>query len=134
MKPKVIVLEDDDASRKLISLVLQQNGYEVISAPDPTACPLYTHLEERCTKEHPCCDFLLTDNRMPNMTGLEFIEVQSQRGCKAKAENKAVMSGSWTQEERDKAHQLGCKIFKKPYRMNEILAWLTEQKRKLYQD
>ncbi len=99
MRPRIIVFEDDEASRNLLTLVLERRGYEVISSPDPTLCPIYSNLGESCPHEDACGDFLLTDNRMPRMTGIDFVEVQSQRGCKGIVKNKAVISGTWSPEE-----------------------------------
>ena len=128
MKPRIILLEDDDAMRKGISMLLKRSGYEVLSASDPGLCPIYPSENAHCDHKDSCGDFLLTDNQMPNMTGLEFIEAQNRRGCKGVIRNKAVMSGSWTQEDQEKAKQLGCKIFHKPFDFEELLDWLEERK------
>jgi CheY-like chemotaxis protein len=66
---------------------------------------------------------------MPNMTGLEFIEHQKSNGCKV--QNVAVMSGSWTDEEREHAKRLGCRTFKKPFKIDEIKKWLDACEKKL---
>ena len=134
MKLRVIVLEDDDASRMLIVMVMEKRGYEVISAPDPTSCPIYTNLEEPCLHEDGCCDFLLTDNQMPRMTGLEFIDAQSRRGCKVIVNNKAIISASWRPKELEKAEKLGCKTFSKPYNIAEISKWFDEQEQMIPPD
>ena len=134
MKPRVIVFEDDETSRQLLTMVLERRGYEVISSSDPTICPIYSNLEESCPHEDACGDFLLTDNRMPRMTGLDFVEAQNRRGCKGIVNNKAVISGTWTQLEREKAETLGCKIFCKPYSLAELLEWLDEQEKKIPPD
>jgi CheY-like chemotaxis protein len=75
-----------------------------------------------------CADFLLTDIKMPNMNGLEFIERQMESSCKAGFRNKAVMSAVWSEEDLLKAEQLGCKVFHKPFSLEEILDWLEEGK------
>ena len=131
---RVIVLEDEDGSRKLLSQLLEQRGYEVISASEPLNCPLYTDLNSMCTHEFPCGDFLLTDNRMPRMTGLQFIARQGERGCKGVVHNKAVISGTWNEQELADAEGLGCKTFSKPYRITEILHWLEERGKNLPPD
>jgi CheY-like chemotaxis protein len=134
MKIRAIVFEDDESSLKLITLVLERKGYEVIGTSDPTLCPIYSNLNQPCPHEDACGDFLLTDNRMPRMTGLDFIAAQSRRGCKGIVNNKAVISSSWTPEERKMAKALGCKIFKKPYRIKEISEWLDEAEKKISND
>lgn len=134
MNHRVIVLEDDDAIRKLFTLMLEDWGFEVVSASDATLCPLFAALNECCPHEDACGDFLLADNRMPNMTGLELIERQSQRGCKGTVKNKAVFSAAWNQEELDKAEALGCKIFSKPYSFTDVYEWLNERKKNIPYD
>ncbi len=127
MKPRAIVIEDDDACRALVTQLLEQKGYEVLSFSDPTVCPVYSDPEAPCPHEDACGDFLLTDNQMPNMTGLDFVESQCRRGCKGMVRNKAVLSGTWRPEELEKAEQLGCKVFRKPFNIKAISEWLDEQ-------
>lgn len=62
------------------------------------------------------------------MTGLEFSARQMQ-GSKGKGGNRAVLSGTWSQEELCQAQQLGCKIFDKPYRIGDIEAWLEAREK-----
>jgi CheY-like chemotaxis protein len=66
---------------------------------------------------------------MPNMSGLEFIEHQKSMGCKIT--NLAVMSGRWTDEEREHAKRLGCHTFNKPFKIDEIKKWLDACESKL---
>ena len=96
MHLRAIVIDDDEACRSLLAQVLRQRGYEVICLPDPTACPLYENSACSCPEEAVCGDFLLTDNRMPGMSGLELIARQVQGGCKGNVGNKAVLSGTWS--------------------------------------
>lgn len=65
-KSKVLVVEDDDKIRKLISDHLMRNGYEVASAEDgPTALEYI--------KEHGLPHIALVDLMLPNnMHGFEF--------------------------------------------------------------
>ena len=131
MRPRLIVIDDDKHCRELLSLILTQKGYEVISLEEPVACPLYSDLESQCPHDDACGDFLLTDNRMPRMSGLQFIEIQQRRGCKGAVGNKAVISASWTEDELEHAHRMGCQIFRKPYDVEHVLKWLGEKERLL---
>jgi DNA-binding NtrC family response regulator len=65
---------------------------------------------------------------MPDMTGFEFIEHQKRNGCKV--QNVAVSSGRWTDEEIEHAKRLGCHIFEKPFKMDEIEKWLDDCEKK----
>lgn len=63
--PAVLVLEDNEAYRTLISEVLTQAGFDVCSAPDGRRVP--TLLRERRI------DLIITDVSMPECDGLETL-------------------------------------------------------------
>ena len=134
MQRRVVIFEDDNSSRKLLTAVLEKQGYEVISAADPMLCPIYAKLGETCPHEDACGDFLLTDNRMPYMSGLDFVEAQSQRGCKGIIQCKAIISASWSTYDRSRAETLGCMTFDKPYSINKLTAWMLEQEKMIPAD
>jgi CheY-like chemotaxis protein len=127
MRYRAIILDDDPFLRRLLSEILKGKGYEVLSAADPTICPIYADLCGVCTHEFACGDFLLTDNRMPHMSGLDFVIRQNQRGCKGAIRNKAIFSAGWNADDLATAGRLGCKAFHKPYNFAEIHAWLDAQ-------
>ncbi|OEU60490.1 MAG: hypothetical protein BA870_00320 [Desulfuromonadales bacterium C00003094] len=129
MQLRAIVIDDDEACRTLLALRLRQRGYEVICLPGPTACPLYKDAECSCPQDEVCGDFLLTDNRMPDMSGLELIERQTKGGCKGMVGQKAVLSGTWSQEDLRKAQGLGCMVFDKPYHAEAIETWLDAREK-----
>lgn len=74
----------------------------------------------------PCPDFILTDNQMPGMTGLEFVKQIMLMGCKISYQNIAIISGRWTEDEMEEAQQLGCKVFQKYNSPDQIRAWIEE--------
>lgn len=100
------MFEDDDSARQLLVTILERRNYEVISAKYPTICPIYEDLTTLCPHEFACGDFLLTDNNMPALSGLDFVLLQNQRGCKGVVNNKAVLSAHWNDNELDSADQL----------------------------
>ncbi len=90
-KKKIFIIEDQDDIRHLLEVVFQQTGgFEVHAAAEPAACPLYFSDACDCPQENTCGDVLLTDNYLPRMTGLEFIQRQVAKGCKGSIQNKAV--------------------------------------------
>ncbi len=127
MKKKVIAVDDDDNCRYFLSRFLRKKGYEVICFDSGHFCELYKSSQPRCSKEDPCGDFFLTDNRMPGINGLMLIERQKHGACKVPMEMKALLSGDFTPDELALAEKVGCKIFHKPYDMDEISDWLDEQ-------
>jgi CheY-like chemotaxis protein len=126
---RTIILDDDENSRESLSILLRRRNHEVHSFADPTLCPLFEDPECCCPRDHACGDFLITDNKMPGMSGLDFVQRQIARQCRGVVKNKAILSGSWTGEERKLAKRLGCKLFTKPLVLEEFWDWLGGRER-----
>ena len=74
-----------------------------------------------CTREHACADMMITDMKMPEMTGLELIRMMKERGCHTPPKNKAVITSSLTPEQSRDIQNLGCHFLPKPFHLEEIL-------------
>ncbi len=128
MKLRIVIFEDDPGLRRLLTVIFDQEGHEVLSFPNPGgACPIYHDEKGQCPQDYACGDILITDNRMPRMTGLEFIRRQVEKGCKGAILNKAVMSASWCHEDIRAAENLGCRILYKPFRLDDLKNWVRER-------
>ena len=67
MKGKVLVIDDDEAIRKSLRMVLEYEGYEYIEAPSGPGGI------EALQREAP--DAVLLDIKMPGMDGLEALQL-----------------------------------------------------------
>jgi len=134
MRPRVILLEDDDLIRTSLARFLSQRGYEVIISPDPSICPILQKFRSGHFQDEFFGDFLLTDNNMPVLCGLELVEMQMKAGCKGLVPNRAVMSATWSEEDMAKAETLGCTVFNKPLDLDDVLDWLEKGKQALCAD
>lgn len=123
---RVFIFEDDKNISFLLKMMIDGFGYDVSVFPDPTACPVYREPTCSCSMDSPCADILITDFNMPNMSGVELLKLQRDRGCKTQIENKAVMSAAITPQQREDIEQLGYHFIEKPYRNTEIKKWLEE--------
>ncbi len=126
MSPKTALLfEDNDFYREVMTEVLLEKNFQVAAYTDPTAF-LSQKAACCCAASGPCADVMITDNQMPGMTGLEFLEHVRARGCKLPNDSTAIISGNWSKQDHAQALKLGCKIFHKPTSLDAILDWLDE--------
>ena len=69
---KILVVDDDASLRKSVPMILGDEGYEVITAENGKQGL------GRAREEEP--DLILCDIRMPEMTGMEFLEAYQEEG------------------------------------------------------
>ena len=69
---KILVVEDDQHIRRIISMWLERNGHEVLTAEDGVLAL------ELIRTEAP--DLLVTDVNMPKMSGIELLETVRREG------------------------------------------------------
>lgn len=124
-KIKIVVIDDVASCRNFLIDVLEDRGYEVASFGNAEEFICQCSATEHCPVNTPCADLLLTDNQMPRLTGLEMIEAQLAKGCKLQTGQRAIMSGSWTGEELDRAQSFGCQTFEKPC-LEGLRTWLDK--------
>jgi CheY-like chemotaxis protein len=125
-KPRAIVCDDSEAIQDVFRRVLERMGYEVLTAETPITCAFYRERVDGCPQHDRCTDILITDYEMPDMTGMELLELQHQRGCKLTSMNKALMTASEEPNLRKRATALGCHFFPKPLLISTLLAWVRE--------
>lgn len=124
MKPRTLIFEDDPALRKLLRIVLGARNHEVLDFATPVACALLTEQHCSCPRESACADIVLTDMRMPKMSGLELLQLQQAMGCKALPANKALVSAQIDAAQREELSRLGCQFISKPFRLHTLLQWV----------
>jgi FixJ family two-component response regulator len=73
--PTVFVVEDDDAVRQALALLLRSVALRAVAFPSPHAF-LESYQADTC----PAC--LLLDLRLPGMSGLDLFELMKQRGSR----------------------------------------------------
>ncbi len=109
---KVLVVDDDQESRELLSEVLASNGYEVGIVEDATAAQEVLAGDEDY-------QIVIADLQMPNKNGLELL--QHLREQKTKHEL-ILMSSFISGIERKRALDLGVgALLEKPFRLSELL-------------
>lgn len=129
-KPRAILYDDEPALLSLLTLFLEQRGYEVLAFDEAVACPVYED-GGRCDKRRPCGDLIISDLEMPLMSGVELLRRQTLQGCRLSIENKAILSGNLDPDTRETIRGLGAEAFAKPCRLGTLAAWVGECERRM---
>ena len=129
MRPRVLLFEDNDFIRSTLKNILVGVGYEVYDFSNPGLCPQYLSSNQNCLWDDSCSDIIISDVNMPVETGLEFIKNRLKLGCKIKF--RALMSADWTESDLQYAQKIGCKVFHKPFDLEELLEWLEQCKKQI---
>ena len=124
MRLRAVIFEDDTGIRQSLWLLCDRRGYEVFTFPDPGLCPLHVIDRCPCAKGITCTDIILSDLSMPQVQGLDFVEALLAKGCVVP--HVGLMSGDWPEADAARAVRLGCQLFRKPFSLAEIEAWLTK--------
>jgi two-component system response regulator (stage 0 sporulation protein F) len=109
----VLIADDDDDSREMLAILLEQEGWIVKEARDGKEAL------EKLVTEQP--DLLILDNRMPEITGVEVYQT-----IKTKGMNLPVVFATAYGFPEELTAFLGVSYFvKKPYDIPELLDTVT---------
>lgn len=114
---RVLVVDDDQESRNLLSEVLGANGYSVEVAENGEA--LWEALKRDGGRA-----IILIDLRMPGESGLDLLRKLQRRKVPCDA---VLMTSFITGAESELAEDLGVRAFlEKPFRLSELLRVVSE--------
>jgi hypothetical protein len=61
---------------------------------------------------------------MPCINGIEYMRKICEVGCKVR--HRAIISGNWTEAQKNEAAALGCRVFTKPFNIAEMRDWVLD--------
>lgn len=111
-KKRALVLEDEAALRRIFTRVLTSLGFEVVAYESPAEVPSWEEV-----------DIILSDNRMPVMSGLEYVRTLKSAG--RRMDTIALLSADWNSDELVEANSLGCALFHKPLSITILSDWVA---------
>ena len=121
-RPRLLLAEDDDDVRWSLTEILETEGFEVIAVSSGSA--LLEHLgsaflfEQRTTPP----DVIVSDIRMPGVSGLKVLEGVRQRGWNIPV---VLITAFGDDEIRARAMRLDATLLSKPLDLNELQAALA---------
>jgi DNA-binding response OmpR family regulator len=124
-KRRAIIVDDEQVVLNMLKMFFELRGYEVIAFREAVRCADSGDQGRMCDNLRPCADVLVTDNRMPKISGIEMLEAQARMGCTLLSRNKLMISGWLNESELTKIEELGCAFLKKPFTPEELEAWLV---------
>lgn len=120
---KAMILDDDPLIRSMVARMFHGRGYEVVTYPNPTACPLYMNEPRQCLIDGSCPSVIVSDYEMPFVNGVEFIEALRGKGCSCP--HVALLSGYLPDRQfMDRIAKLDVTFFPKPVHRSQIHGWL----------
>ncbi|HTY38870.1 MAG TPA: response regulator [Bacteroidota bacterium] len=113
MKPKVLIVDDEDFFRKMIVMGFERNGYDVLQADNGEDAL------RMAQSELP--DLILLDLVMPRLLGFEVCQMlrKDERFSKTAI---IIMSAKSYKPDMDKAAELGADAYVvKPFELNDLM-------------
>jgi len=108
---KILIIDDEESMRHMLSVILKREGYEPVSFGDARAA-----LEELSRDDF---DFILCDIRMPSMDGLEFLKALKEQEARHTV---IMMSAYGTIDTAIECMKLGAYDYvSKPFKADEII-------------
>jgi type II secretory ATPase GspE/PulE/Tfp pilus assembly ATPase PilB-like protein len=110
-KPAVLVVEDDEDTRKLTVHLLEKGGYQVFTADDGVEALLYLGNRR--------FDLILSDVDMPNLDGFKLLEMMGQKEIGTPV---IMLTSRIDSEDEEKGLELGAiDYIKKPFKKELLL-------------
>jgi signal transduction histidine kinase len=125
--PRILVVDDEPYMCDVCTRTLQRGGYEVVATSDPRAA-------ERMLRDDQHFDLLLTDIKMPAMSGLELALIARERDPAIAI---IIMTGFATMENLQQSVQRGIADFlSKPFELDHLRLAVDQalHKRSILQD
>lgn len=120
MAPRILLAEDDHEMRALLARALRRSGYEVIACSN--GVELLEHLDSYILREeeHEEIDLIISDIRMPGLTGLEILEGLSKHDDFPPFILITAFGDAETHAEAERYGALA--MFDKPFDIDDLLA------------
>ena len=116
---RILLVDDHEMAREVLKLFLETQGYLVEEAEN--GAEGFARIEQGHS-----FDLVISDNQMPVMTGMEFIQRLAQRSYLS-THHLILYSGNLTPELEQQARDFGVSaVLSKPYNFSKLLVFVRE--------
>jgi CheY-like chemotaxis protein len=112
-KPRAIVYNDSEVIQGVFGRILERMGYEVLTVETPITCAFHRGMLMVALSIGGATDILTTYYDMPDMTGMELLDLQHQKRFKLSSKNKTRMTVSEELVPRGESSGSGMPFFPK---------------------
>jgi DNA-binding NtrC family response regulator len=127
MTYRTLIIDDEPCILETLAIAIEERGHEAVTAENTSSSPACCNSLCICKDGEVCTNFLIIDQNLPGVKGLDFIEQLNQKNCKMPPENRAIMSAYLDNEELARADRMGCKVLNKPVTFTKLNLWLDER-------
>jgi two-component system OmpR family response regulator len=123
-KQSILVVEDNENTRRLLETILRSSGYDVTLAPDAEEGLRVLHSDARI-------DLVLLDLFLPGADGIQFLRLRAQMEPDRQPPVIVVSATEDMDTLRPQLRELGAKMaLRKPFDVQELLNGVSEHARK----
>jgi len=124
-KRRAILFDNEPIVLDVLKMFFEERGYEILAFREPMVCSIYGK-DGDCRRLSPCADVVVTDYRMPRMSGADLLREQCRRGCRLTPMNKALIYGYADEQDVRSVSTIGARCFQKPLDFTGFFRWLDE--------
>ena len=115
LRARIVVAEDDEEMRRLITLALRKDGHDVTEVAD--GMRLLVHVVAREAEPERAFDLIISDLRIPVSSGLQVLRGLRRSGWKVPF---ILCSAFGDESTRAEAEKLGAIYFDKPFELDDL--------------
>ena len=129
MKPHVLIFENSDILRSTLSRIISNLEYEVKAFSNPDTSPYSYSSIHNSHFANSSPNIIISDVFLPPINEYEVLGLQKVDKLKFLA----FMPADWNEADIYYAEKIGCKVFKKPFDLKDLLKWIENCRKQIDQ-
>jgi DNA-binding NtrC family response regulator len=131
LKPSVLIFENSDILRSTLSSIISNLEYEVKAFSNPGMSPYSYSSIHNCLFENCSPNIIISDVYLPLINEYDVLGYRLQKVDELIF--MAFMPADWNEVDIYHTEKIGCKVFKKPFDLKDMLKWLDNCRKQIDQ-